>query len=101
MNLKLPLESVENLIVTSLINLLKRGFITLSLGTTQTTKEKTYSIYYPTINNASLQPLSALAYAAANAWEALAKVPDVDSTKNWHCRTFIWREMGNVCILPL
>ena len=61
--------------------LTKRGFITLSLGTTQTTKEKTYSIYYPTINNASLQPLSALAYAAANAWEALAKVPDVDSTK--------------------
>ena len=52
--------------------LTKRGFITLSLGTTQTTKEKTYSIYYPTINNASLQPLSALAYAAANAWEALA-----------------------------
>ena len=41
--------------------LTKRGFITLSLGTTQTTKEKTYSIYYPTINNASLQPLSALA----------------------------------------
>ena len=61
--------------------LTKKGFITLSLGTTQTTKEKTYSIYYPTINNASLQPLSALAYAAANAWEVLAKVPDVDSTR--------------------
>ena len=29
--------------------LTKRGFITLSLGTTQTTKEKTYSIYYPTL----------------------------------------------------
>ena len=61
--------------------LTKRGFITLSLGTTQTTKEKTYSIYYPDINNASIQPLSALAYAAANAWEVLAKVTEVDSTK--------------------
>ena len=61
--------------------LTKRGFVTLSLGTTQTTKEKTYSLYYPSIENASLQPLSTLAYAAANAWEVLAKVKDVDSTK--------------------
>lgn len=61
--------------------LVKRGFVTLSLGTTQTTNNKTYSIYYPDINNASTQPLSALAYAAANAWEALAKVDDVDSTR--------------------
>lgn len=61
--------------------LAKRGFVTLSLGTSQTTKEKTYSIYYPTINNATIQPLSALAYAAANAWEVLAKVPEVDAAK--------------------
>ena len=61
--------------------LTKRGFVTLSLGTTETTKDKTYSIYYPNIENATMQPLSALAYAAANAWEALAKVEDVDSTR--------------------
>ena len=61
--------------------LTKRGFVTLSLGTTQTTRNQTYSIYYPSLENATLQPLSALAYAAANAWEVLAKVEDVDSAR--------------------
>lgn len=61
--------------------LTKRGFVTLSIGTTRTTENRTYSIYYPTFEHASLQPLSALAYAAANAWEVLAKVKDVDSTR--------------------
>lgn len=61
--------------------LVKRGFVTLSIGTTETTKSKTYSIYYPNRENAQLQPLSALAYAAANAWEVLAKVNEVDSTR--------------------
>lgn len=61
--------------------LTKRGFVTLSIGTTQTTNNKTYSIYYPDIKNAEIQPLSALAYAAANAYEALAKVDEVDSEK--------------------
>jgi hypothetical protein len=58
--------------------LVKRGFVSLSLGTSETTKNKTYSIYYPTRENATIQPLSALAYAAANALEALSKVEDVD-----------------------
>lgn len=61
--------------------LAKRGFVTLSLGTTKTTDNKTFSIYYPNHENATLQPLSALAYAAANAWEVLAKVEEVDSSK--------------------
>lgn len=61
--------------------LTKRGFVTLSLGTTQTTQNKTYSIYYPNINSAELQPLSALAYAAANSWHVLSKVKDVDSKR--------------------
>lgn len=61
--------------------LTKRGFVTLSLGTSQTTQNRTFSIYYPGIENAELQPLSALAYAAANAWHVLAKVKDVDSTR--------------------
>lgn len=61
--------------------LCKRGFVTLSLGTTETSNAKTYSIYYPDIKNASVQPLSMLAYAAANAWNVLAKLPNVDSTR--------------------
>ena len=61
--------------------LTKRGFVTLSLVTRQTTKDKTYSLYYPTINNSTMQPLSVLAYAAANAWEVLARVESVDSTR--------------------
>ena len=58
--------------------LVKKGFVTLSLGTSVTTKNKTYSIYYPNIENATIQPLSVLAYAAANALEALTKSEDVD-----------------------
>jgi len=61
--------------------LTKRGFITLSLGTTQTTNDRTYSIYYPDRENAQIQPLSALAYAAANAFEVLAKVDEVDKDR--------------------
>jgi hypothetical protein len=63
------------------LQLTKRGFITLSIGTSQTTKARTYSMYYPSIENAQLQPLSMLACASANAWYALSKVPDVDSTR--------------------
>jgi len=63
------------------LQLTKRGFVTLSIGTAQTTKEKTYSMYYPSINNATVQPLSMLAYAAANAWYVLSQVPEVDSTR--------------------
>ncbi|NLX81029.1 MAG: DUF4886 domain-containing protein, partial [Proteiniphilum sp.] len=58
--------------------LVKKGFITLSIGTSETTKNKTYSIYYPNRDNSEIQPLSLLAYAAANAFEALSKVNDVD-----------------------
>lgn len=61
--------------------LARRGFVTLSLGTTRTTQNKTYSIYYPNIENATLQPLAALAYVAANAWEVIAKAEEVDSTR--------------------
>ena len=61
--------------------LVKRGFVTLSLGTTENSKDRTYSIYYPSIDKAEVEPLSMLAYAAANAWHALAKVPEVDSSR--------------------
>jgi len=61
--------------------LTKRGFVTLSIGTSQGTKEKTYTLYYPTIENARVEPLSMLACAAANAWYVLSKLPVVDSTR--------------------
>jgi dienelactone hydrolase len=61
--------------------LTKRGFITLSLGTAEATEAKTYALYYPTLDNAQVQPLSMLAYAAANAWYLLANRADVDSNR--------------------
>ena len=61
--------------------LAKRGFVTLSIGTTEATQSKTWALYYPDIDDAQVQPLSILGYAAANAWNALAKVDKVDSTR--------------------
>ncbi len=60
------------------IQLAKRGFVTLSIGTTEATKAKTYSLFHPSIDDATIQPLSMLAYAAANAWHVLAERPEVD-----------------------
>ena len=61
--------------------LARRGFVTLSLGTTASTQAKTYSLYYPSIEKAEVQPLSMLAYAAANAWHVLASRPEVDAKR--------------------
>ena len=61
--------------------LTKRGFVTLSIGTTEATKSKTYALYHPSLENAQVQPLSMLAYAAANAWYVLAHRPEVDFTR--------------------
>src|SRR5690606_16223495 len=63
------------------LQLCKQGLVTLSIGTTETTNNKTYSLYYPSIDNAQIQPLSALAYAAANAWYVLANYKEVDSKR--------------------
>jgi len=61
--------------------LAKRGFVTLSIGTSAATRAKTYSLYYPSLENARVEPLSMLAYAAANAWRVLAERPEVDSKR--------------------
>ena len=61
------------------VQLAKRGFVTLSIGTSETTNSKTYSLYYPSIQNSAIQPLSVLAYAAANAWFLLAGNQEVDA----------------------
>ncbi len=56
------------------LQLARRGFVTLSVG-------HDASIYYPSRDRAELQPLSALAYAAANAYYVLASRPEVDSQR--------------------
>ncbi|WP_339901632.1 GDSL-type esterase/lipase family protein [uncultured Cyclobacterium sp.] len=63
------------------LQLAKRGFVTLSIGTTETTENKTYALYHPHIDSATVEPLSLLAYAAANAWHLLASLPEVNKEK--------------------
>ncbi len=63
------------------LQLVRKGIVCLSIGTTATTNNKTYSIYYPGIDQATVQPLSMLACAAANAWHVLAARPEVDAAR--------------------
>lgn len=58
--------------------LARRGFVTLSLGTTEATAAKTYALYHPSLEAAEVQPLSMLAYAASTARRALGRRPEVD-----------------------
>ncbi len=53
------------------LQLAKRGFVTFSVG-------HNYSLYYPNREKAEIQPLSALAYGAANAFHVLANRKEVD-----------------------
>lgn len=59
------------------LQLTKRGFVTLSIGTAAASERKEFSLFYPSIDNARVQPLSMLAYAAANAYYALANFSEV------------------------
>ncbi len=61
--------------------LAKRGFVTLSIGAKEALAAREFSIFYPSVENATIQPLSMLAYAAANAWHILASVSEVDSAR--------------------
>ena len=63
------------------LQLARRGFVALSIGTTETTNNGTYATYFPSIKNATVQPLSMLGCVAANAWHVLAQRPEVDSTR--------------------
>jgi hypothetical protein len=54
--------------------LARRGFVTLSIGIGA-------SLYYPNREAAELQPLSALAYGAANAYHVLAGRDEVDAQR--------------------
>ena len=63
------------------LQLARRGFVTLSIGSTETTNNRTYATYYPSIEKATVQPLSMLGCAAANAWYVLAERPEVDARR--------------------
>ena len=60
------------------IQLAKRGFVTLSLGTTEASQARTYALYHPSIKNAEVEPLSMLGYAAVSGYYVLANRPEVD-----------------------
>lgn len=60
------------------LQLFREGFAVLSLGTTEASRKKTYSLYHPSLQAAEVQPLSMLACAAAQARIALARHPKVD-----------------------
>lgn len=57
------------------LQLTRRGFVTLSLGTPGGNAWK------PELGEARCQPLSFHAYVAANAWKALAALPEVDARR--------------------
>lgn len=63
------------------IQLTRRGFVTLSIGTKEASARGEYSLYWPSIDQVDVQPLSMLACAAANSWYVLASRPEVDSTR--------------------
>jgi dienelactone hydrolase len=56
----------------------KRGFVALCLGQNPTSPRQNADLYYPTWDKAQLQPLSYLAYVAANAHTFLSQRPEVD-----------------------
>lgn len=60
------------------LQLARRGFVSLSIGTPRTRNRPPETLYYPTREHSQLQPLSALACASANAWYVLAGRPEVD-----------------------
>lgn len=63
------------------LQLARRGFVALSIGTSRASQSRTYALYYPSIENATVAPLSMLGYAAANAWYVLADREDVDADR--------------------
>jgi dienelactone hydrolase len=55
--------------------LARRGFVTLAIGTPRGDSRK------PDLAGAQCQPLSFYAYVAANCWQALADLPEVDAAR--------------------
>ncbi|HRR33847.1 MAG TPA: hypothetical protein P5026_07110 [Kiritimatiellia bacterium] len=63
------------------LQLARRGFVTLSIGTREASARHEFSLYWPSLQDAKVQPLSMLAYAAANAYQVLVKEACVDPAR--------------------
>ena len=63
------------------VQLARRGIAAFSIGADPVAKSRPYGQYYPTPDSATVQPLSMLAYLAANAWNALANLSFIDSSR--------------------
>lgn len=63
------------------LQLARRGFVSLSIGTDAFLKANEHAQYYPRKDSVTIQPLSMLAYLAANAWNLMANWKDVDPEK--------------------
>ncbi len=74
------------------LQLANRGIAALSIGLPE-------SLYYPSKTNAELQPLSALAYAAANCYNAIAALPK--SIRNGSASQAIPMVGNGRCSLPV
>jgi dienelactone hydrolase len=61
--------------------MVKRGFVALCVGQNPTAPRPNADLYYPTWDKAQLQPLSYLAYVAANAHTMLSQRKDVDPAR--------------------
>ncbi len=61
--------------------LARRGFVTLSIGTTENSNRRHYATYWPSRENGKVEPLSMMGYAAAQAWRLLADRPEVDAER--------------------
>lgn len=59
----------------------KRGFVALCIGQNPTAPRPNADLYYPTWDKAQLQPLSYLAYVAANGHTALSQLKYVDAAR--------------------
>jgi dienelactone hydrolase len=61
--------------------MVKRGFVALCIGQNPTAPRPNADLYYPTWDKAQLQPLSYLAYVAANGHTVLSQRKDVDPAR--------------------
>jgi dienelactone hydrolase len=61
--------------------MVKRGFVALCVGQNPTAPKPLADLYWPSHDQARMQPLSYLAYVAANAHTVLAQRPDVDPSR--------------------
>ena len=61
--------------------LTKRGFVTLSIGTSEVHTDSEFMQFYPDYQTRKIEILSLEAYLSANAWYALSKEDDVDDKR--------------------